>query len=96
MSEIKFSAPTKQKMEIVMSCSCGVTPQILVDAYDTKYVERLQAENARLREALGKLLNEAAGLLHAHEFALSLDGGNSNMQVLLMRINEARAALEGK
>lgn len=79
-----------------MSCSCGLTPQILVDAYDTKYVERLQAENARLREAIGKLANETAGLIHAHEFALSLDGGNSNMQVLSMRINEARKALEEK
>lgn len=57
-------------------------------------IQELEAENARLREALGKLLNEAAGLLHAHEFALSMDGGNSNMQVLLMRINEARKTLK--
>lgn len=96
MSEMKFSASPKQKMEIVMSCSCGVTPRIFVDAYDTKYVERLQAENVRLKESLKKLLNEAAGLIYTHEFALSMDDGNSNIQVLSMRINEARKALEEK
>ena len=58
--------------------------------------DRLQAENARLREALGKLSNESSGLIHAHEFALSMDGGNSNMQALRIRLEEARAVLEGK
>ena len=63
---------------------------------DDEFVKALQDENVRLREALKSLSNEASGLIYAHEFALSMDGGNSNMQVLRIRLEEARAALEGK
>lgn len=86
MSEMKFSAPTKQKMEIVMSCSCGLTPRILVDAYDTKYVERLQAENVRLREALSEIVKSSSGCECCTEGALNREDLG----------DVARAALEEK
>ena len=62
----------------------------------SKAILKLLEENARLREALGLLRKESAGLIHAHEFALSMDGGNSNMACLQICLDKARAALEGK
>lgn len=49
---------------------------------------------ARLRETLENLTKECSGLLSAHEYALSMDGGNSNMECLRRRVDIARAALQ--
>lgn len=52
----------------------------------------LAKKNARLREALKSLANESDGFLQSAD---AMQHGVTNMQVLWMRINEARAALEG-
>ena len=57
---------------------------------DLMEFHRLQVENARLREALNSLANEAAGFLHCAD---AMQHGVTNMQVFQFRIDEARAAL---
>lgn len=63
-----------------------------VEAYK-KCSEYFKEENARLREALKSLANEADGFLQCAD---AMHHGVTNMRVLSMRINEARDALEGK
>ena len=56
-------------------------------------MDALESENARLRKALNFLANEASGFLHC---ANAVQHGVTNMRVFQLRIDEARAALEGK
>ena len=64
--------------------------------WESGYQAAQQADSERVKElegALELLSKEAAGLMHAHEFALSADGGNSNMRCLEIRIEKAKKLL---
>jgi hypothetical protein len=66
-----------------------VTPESLVGITGSA-LQELRDENARLREALNSLKNEAKGFLGQ---ASALDHGHTNMNCLSFRIQQAELAL---
>lgn len=49
---MKFSIPKKATVNIKTACYCGLTVATPIEIYEPAYVEALEAENSRLREAL--------------------------------------------
>jgi hypothetical protein len=48
--------------EVKLPCLCGITCVTQVEVYERSYVEFLETENARLREALEILAAETSGI----------------------------------
>jgi hypothetical protein len=72
-----------------------IAGNVLRDVFDgwIETLERLATQDAGLREALAQLRNEVAGVLGIAGRELREAIGNTNMKVLLMRLDEADAAL---
>jgi hypothetical protein len=61
----------------------------LISQESEKELAYLRAELAEKDEVLKNLAAESRGFINCHEFALSTDGGNSNMAVMNIRIQAA-------
>lgn len=50
-----FSAPKKATLNINTTCRCGLTVAAPIEVYEPSYVNALELENSRLREALKEI-----------------------------------------
>jgi hypothetical protein len=58
--------------EVKLPCLCGITCVTQVEVYERSYVEFIEAENARLREALESIEEQAeSGYKESHWIAVA-------------------------